>query len=103
VLDSDATTGRLAWQLEVSRAVGGEGEFRPTRLMEKVSEYLERWGEPASRGQIEQDVKGKAEYLRRAIDVLVAEEFAVEFRGDHRAKMVKLDRPFREADEWAES
>jgi hypothetical protein len=103
VLDSDAETGRLAWKIESGHEVGDDDIFRPTGLMEKVSDYLERWDGPASRKQIETDVKGKAKWIRRAVDVLVAEEYAVEVPGERGARMVKHVRPFREADEWAES
>ena len=50
--------------------------------MEKVSDYLERTGEPCPRTRIEQDVKGKTDYVRMAIDVLVREGYASEIPGD---------------------
>jgi AAA domain len=103
VLASDPETGRLSWRIEPDHAVSDEGAFRPTNLMEKVSRYLEVAGEPRSRNQIEQDVQGKSEYVRQAIDVLVLEDFAIEFQGERRARLVRLTRPFRESDEWAES
>ena len=105
VLDSDAESGRLAWRIE-SRPIGdGDegGPMTPTRLMEKVSDYLERFAEPCSRKQIEQDVKGKTDYKRLAIDVLIREGYAVEIPGERSARLVKHVRPFREADEWQES
>ena len=72
--------------------------------MEKVSHYLERASRiRASRTQIEKDVKGKTDYKRLAIDVLVREEYAIEIPGERGARLVKFVRPFREADEWAES
>jgi AAA domain len=103
VLASDPETGLLSWRIEPDHAVSDEGAFRPTNLMEKVSRYLEVANEPRSRNQIEQDVTGKGEYVRQAIDVLVLEGFAVELKGEHRARLVKLIRAFRETDEWAES
>jgi hypothetical protein len=103
VLDSDGETGRLAWTIEASRERSDEGEFRPTGYMEKVSDYLVRFGGPASRKQVETDVKGKTDYKRLAIDALIREEYAVEIPGERRARLVKSLRPFREADEWAES
>jgi hypothetical protein len=70
--------------------------------MEKVSRYLEIAGEPQSRTQIERGVSGKAEYVRKAIDALIADRYAEEIEGDRGARPVKLLRPFREADEWDE-
>jgi hypothetical protein len=103
VLDSDPDNGRCAWRIEPAHDVNDEGAFRPTRLMEKVSQYLERWNGPASRNQIETDVKGKGEYVRAAIDALVAEEYVVEVPGERGARSVQSVRAFREADEWGES
>jgi hypothetical protein len=102
VLDSDPDTGRCSWRIEPAHEIGDEGYFRPTNLMEKVSRYLELHAEPQSRNQIEQDVPGKAAGIRTAIDVLVREEFAVEFEGAHSARLVRSLRPFRETDEWHE-
>jgi hypothetical protein len=41
-------------------------------------------------------VTGKAEYVRLAIDTLVLEGYVVEFAGSNRARLVKLERAFRE-------
>jgi hypothetical protein len=102
VLDSDDETGHLSWRIEADRAAD-EDTFRPTKLMERVSRHLELVGEPQSRNQIAKDVKGSTEWIRAAIDVLCAEEFAVEFSGERGARMVKHIRPYREADEWQET
>jgi hypothetical protein len=103
VLDSDERTGRLAWQLEATDEVTETGGFRPTGYMERVSKHLEEVAEPQSRDAIEKAVGGHAKHVRRAIDVLLAEEYAVEFPGERNARLVKHVRPFREADEWAET
>jgi hypothetical protein len=102
VLDSDPESGRLAWQLEPDQSIGPDNEFRPTGLMEKVSRFLELAGEARSRSQIVESVPGNTPAKRIAIDRLVHEEFAVEFSGDRAARMVQLQQPFREADEWGE-
>jgi AAA domain len=99
VLASDAESGRCSWRIEPEQALDESGQFRPTNLMERVSRYLEGAGGPRSRNQIEKDVKGKGEWLRMAIDVLVAEGHATAFKKGN-AQMVQLDRPFRESDEW---
>jgi hypothetical protein len=56
-------------------------------------------GEPRSRTQLVAEVKGKTDYVRLAIDRLVAEGFAEEIPGDRGARLVRLERPFRETDE----
>ena len=101
VLSSDPESGRCAWRLEPDHSITTEGEFRPTGLMEKVSRHLEHAGEPCSHNQIQLALKGKTDYKRLAIAALVQEGFATEFHGENRTRFVKLERPFREADEWA--
>jgi hypothetical protein len=96
VLTSDPTDGRCRWEIEPDSSVGEEGEFRPTHLMERVSRYLEISDKPRSRRAIEENVKGKAEYVRRAIDALIGEGYAVEFVGPHGARLVQLETPFRQ-------
>jgi hypothetical protein len=98
VLESDAA-GSCSWRIESDHSVSEEGAFRPTGYMEKVSRYLELHEEQPSRNQIESDVIGKAEYVRLAIDTLVSEGYAIEFAGANRARLVKLERAFREGDE----
>lgn len=53
------------------------GDFRPTALMEKVSRWLEI-NPGSSKAEVERAKLGKrAEFVRQAIDVLVAEEHVV--------------------------
>lgn len=99
VLTSDPTDGRCRWEVEPDSSVTEKGDFRPTHLMERVSRYLEGSDKPRSRKAIEENVKGKAEYVRQAIDALIAGGYAIEFTGDHGARLVKLETPFREHDE----
>jgi hypothetical protein len=74
----------------------GEGTFRPTGYMEKVSRVLEISGKALSRTELERDVIGKTMYVRQAIDALVRENFAEEISGPRSARLVELVRPFRE-------
>jgi hypothetical protein len=103
VLDSDPETGACRFWFERDRS-GGEDGFRPTGLMEKVSRYLERWDGSASRSrkQIEEDVTGKRDYIRQAIDRLCEESYAEEVDGPHNARLVVSLRPYRETDDLSE-
>ena len=103
VLDSDPETGACSWSIDHEPVVTPEGVFRPTNLMEKVSRYLERAGEERSRNQIEEAVQGKRKALRQAIDVLIAEEYATERDGPRGARLVTLQRVYREDADRAES
>jgi hypothetical protein len=67
--------------------------------MERVSRCLEIRGEPASRNQIEDEVEGRAKFIRVAIDRLILEGFASEWDGPRNARLVQLERPFRETDD----
>jgi hypothetical protein len=51
------------------------GTFRPTVLMERVSEYLEGAIEGASQRNIRTDVTGKADYIKAAIECLLADGY----------------------------
>jgi AAA domain len=97
VLTSDGE--RCSWQFEDDHSHDEQGAFRPTRLMEKVSRYLEQWGEPQSRNAIEQAVIGNAQAKRLAIERLIAEGYALESQGPRGARPVQSVRPFREENE----
>ncbi len=74
-----STAGRVTWDLAPDETIGADGSFRPTGLMEKVSRHLELFaGEPLSQKQIEENVQGKATFVRAAVDALVREGFASE-------------------------
>lgn len=93
-LRSDPDTFAVTWQFRPATSAAGDDGFRPTALMEKVSRYLERQSEPVSRTNVEENVTGKATYVRRAIDVLVSEKYVLERPGARRALMLELVRPF---------
>jgi hypothetical protein len=98
-LRSHELTGALAWDVRAEDVdAGDKAAFRPTRLMERVSVFLGS-GEAVSRNEVERDVKGKRDYIRQAIDALVREGYAEEEPGARGARLVKLVRPYRQADE----
>jgi hypothetical protein len=93
----DATAGDCCtWSIEEEQTQDEKGIFRPTRLMERVSRFLEVANEPRSRNQIEKGITGKTDYRRLAIDVLCTEGYLEEFAGERDARMVRLLRRFRE-------
>lgn len=77
---------------------GGEpAAFRPTALMERVSEHLERAGD-RSENQITSDVSGKTVNVRKALAALVAEGYVRQYTGrTATTKMHQLLRPYRQA------
>ena len=70
--------------------------------MEKVSRYLEttssRLGDEVSRNQVEQNVTGKAHFVRLALDALVVEGYVAETLGSRGSRLVRSLRPYREND-----
>ena len=72
--------------------------------MEKVSRYVEAHvpEERPSRTAVEEAVTGKGAYVRKAIDVLVAEGYLEETAGPRRTRFLTSLEPFREAPEDAD-
>lgn len=105
----DPETGRLNWLLELAaEGKSTEGEdgpdaFRPTVLMERVSRFLEIQHEPVSKTAVEKDVKGRAGFVRQALDRLVVEGYVVTEEGPRSATLHRSERPYREADDTTPS
>jgi hypothetical protein len=99
VVASEPESGDCSWQIEPDHSKSEAGEFRPTVLMEKVSNYLELPGGPRTRKDVEANVSGRGEYIRLAIDTLVTEGYVVETPGEHGAKLLASETPYREEDE----
>ncbi len=103
VVESSPVDGACQWHIAEDASVADSGEFRPTGLMEQVSNYLALFtNEPKSRAAIEEAVKGKRGWVRVAIDVLIREGYAVEEKGERNARLVSLVRAFREDEMEAE-
>lgn len=73
--------------------------FRPTTLMEKISEHLEVTGTPQSFRSLDKCVSGKADSKRDALALLVAEGFVTVSPGPRNSNMHTLARPYRQADD----
>lgn len=84
----------FTWRIAPDDSRDVEGAFRPTSLMLKVSRFLERSEEPQSRSQIEKAKLGGTDHVRAALDRLLLEGYAEEFAGKHKARLVRLIRPF---------
>ena len=96
-LRSDPETHAITWDFRPAAGEEGEADtWRPTVLMEKVSRYLESQSKPVSRNSVESDVKGKRDYVREAVTVLVAEGYVTESVGPRNARLLASVRPFRD-------
>ena len=72
---------------------------RPTHLMEQVSKTLEAASMPLSKNAVEKAIKGKAEWVRIAIQILIDEKFVAIENGSRNALNLKSLRQYREADD----
>ena len=93
---SDEDTGTVTWTIRAPAAEGGT--FRPTKLMERVSCFLEETS-GATKNTVETGVDGKAAYVRQALDVLVQEGFVSRTTGAHSALIHTSVKPYRETDD----
>jgi hypothetical protein len=101
-LTSDPENGRVTWAFRQPREADDDaGGFRPTRLMEKVSRFVEAHvpEETPSRKAVEEAVTGKATFVRQAMDVLLAEDFIAEEPGPRNARLLRSLKPYRAADD----
>jgi hypothetical protein len=91
--------GELSITLRAPDPAEAKQPLRPTALMEKVSRFLER--EPgASQTAVERAVRGKRDYMRRALAYLVEEGY-VSRREGGQAYHHYSERPYRQADDPA--
>ena len=85
--------GERRWELTLNRgAAGGEqpDRWRPTFLMQRVSEYLEEAGEGRSRTRVRSEVKGNEKSVLEALDELVKGGFAKAEEGRQRGTNIYL-------------
>lgn len=71
--------------------------WRPTQLMERVSEHLELAGQPLSRSAITKEVTGNKEQLLKALDVLSDEGFITTGPGPRGAVLCSLVNDYRQS------
>lgn len=95
-LRSDPTTHAITWTWKqpVGKAAPSEQGWRPTRLMEKVSRYIEL--APANRSAIYATVTGKRDYLIVSVDFLLADGHAEEIVPGQKGTKIRSLKPYRE-------
>jgi 5S rRNA maturation endonuclease (ribonuclease M5) len=103
-LASDPDTGRITSRLTMSeQTVDDPLPFRPTVLMQRTSEYLETQPEAVSFNAVVTNVKGKDDYIRKGIEILISEGYVEELRpgssGRTTTRFVTSLRPYRETEE----
>jgi hypothetical protein len=101
-LHSDPDTHAIVWQLkEPASSSADDNGWKPTVLMEKVSRYVEQQPEPVSRNRVESANLGKsAEYIRQAMDALIAGGYLDEQPGLRRARLLTSTKPYRTSSDF---
>lgn len=74
------------------------GAVRPTTLMERVSRFIQ-FNPAQSKTAIETAVKGRREYVRLALELLIAEQYVETKAGPNRSTVHHHIRPFNEQDD----
>ena len=98
VLLNSTAEGMVTMKVE-SPQMGEVNRTRPTHLMEEVSKTLEAAMMPLSKNAVEKAIKGKAEWVRVAIQNLIDEKFVGIENGSRNALNLKSLRPYRESDD----
>jgi len=98
-LESSAEDGSVRVRLEPAEGTeDGDGGFRPTYYMEKVSRYLELAGEQTVSG-IATSVEGKREWVIKAAHQLVADGYVARRDGPRNAVLLSFTKAYRQADD----
>jgi hypothetical protein len=71
--------------------------FRPTYLMERVSEFLRTSGKTLNKQEIIDGVGGKYKHVSDAIDRLVVEGYCTREIGARKAQQITFVKEYREA------
>jgi len=92
-LHIDNEDGRVAFSLSPYIATT-KNLFRPTIKMQQISEVLADAGKPTSYNQIKASVGGKAEYVRTAVDSLIAQGYVNVIEGIGSSQLHTHIRPY---------
>lgn len=96
VLDSTVSPPRASVQPPDRHPDDGR-PFRPTAVMDKVSRFLETASEPSTKRQIEQNIPGKAQVTRAALELLVTEGYVTQTPGPRSSLRHASAKPYRQA------
>jgi hypothetical protein len=88
--------GSARWGIVDLHELADDGHFRPTRLMQQVSEYLEQQPDAVTKNTVATGVGGKKKYVLEAIERLVKEGYVESTPGARRSQWLSSARPYRE-------
>lgn len=93
-LASDPDTHTISWEWRKAEHVEPGEEWMPTKLMQKISGLVEQKTEPVSRKTVLDELGGRPEYGRKAINHLIRLDYLSEDDGPRGAKLLTHIRPF---------
>lgn len=93
-LRSDPGSGKVTWSISFGGSESEGGSFRPTVLMQRVSEFLQAQSEAVTQSHVEASVYGQAKALRLATATLVDEGYVAQENGARGAKLLSSKRPY---------
>lgn len=95
-LTSEPETHEISWTWKSGTVSAGDADIsRPTKLMKRVSDYLESQPDPVSLREVEDSVRGKSrESLRLAVEALIIDGYVNETKGARRARLLTSARPY---------
>jgi hypothetical protein len=96
---SSPETGNVTWQIQAAadQAADSRSDFRPTRLMEKASIYLEHCTDLVTRNTVLAAVTGNEAALRQGLDVLIRDGYVEAQPGTRNSQLLRSIRAYREA------
>jgi len=80
----------------VEPPTNSSAQFRPTHVMQSISEYLETCPEPVTGKEIKENTKGKGETQVAALQTLVSEGYVERVAGARGANLHRSLKPYRE-------
>lgn len=89
-LDATAPDETFAWLDHPTTSHDEDGHFRPTTLMQRVSDFLYATPHPASLNEIKTGVRGKASSIADAVSALVREGHVITEPGPNRTTLHRL-------------
>jgi hypothetical protein len=97
-LHSDPETHRITWEFKPVGAkhadAARDNGWRPTVLMDRVLEYLERQSEPVTSNTVAAAIRGERKWKLEAIRCLIADGTIVEQAGPRNARLIGLPDRF---------
>lgn len=99
VVDATVEPPRVTIEPPGGECSGDREVFRPTTLMERVSQEIERHPDGLTKNQAAVKAGGKKEYALKAVEILNADGYLAKESGRGGYPVYKSDKPYRQKDD----